>query len=276
MAVKTARFDPARHLEQQGWAGKGTALQQGHISRPLAVVQKKTLSGIGKDRDEAVPFWDHIFAATAASLNIGSGSGSSSPAPPSSSWTTLTPAGSSSPAPRIPPKLSISAQTRMAREMARRQLYSRFFRGKVYMGDEEEEVEVKPSEKKGKRKASEIDSVVENGVKDSGLSVQAEKKKEKREKKEKSEKREKKDKSKGKQKEDETNEERRARRAEKKENREKKEAKLGEDGQPKTKKEKKTKREESSGTRIEQEKSSKKKRKEREDGEEKSKKKSKQ
>jgi hypothetical protein len=35
-----------------------TALQQGHISRPIAVVQKKTMSGVGKDRDEAVPFWD--------------------------------------------------------------------------------------------------------------------------------------------------------------------------------------------------------------------------
>lgn len=34
------------------------ALKNGHATRPLAVVQKKTLSGIGKDRDEAVPFWD--------------------------------------------------------------------------------------------------------------------------------------------------------------------------------------------------------------------------
>lgn len=34
------------------------ALKQGHISRPIAVVQKKTMSGVGKDRDEAVPFWD--------------------------------------------------------------------------------------------------------------------------------------------------------------------------------------------------------------------------
>ena len=34
------------------------ALKHGHSTRPLAVVKKKTLSGIGKDRDEAVPFWD--------------------------------------------------------------------------------------------------------------------------------------------------------------------------------------------------------------------------
>lgn len=34
------------------------ALKQGHMTRPIAVVQKKTLSGVGKDRDEAVPFWD--------------------------------------------------------------------------------------------------------------------------------------------------------------------------------------------------------------------------
>lgn len=34
------------------------ALRNGHATRPLAVIQKKTLSGIGKDRDEAIPFWD--------------------------------------------------------------------------------------------------------------------------------------------------------------------------------------------------------------------------
>lgn len=34
------------------------ALKQGHATRPLAVVQKRNLGGIGRDRDEAVPFWD--------------------------------------------------------------------------------------------------------------------------------------------------------------------------------------------------------------------------
>ncbi|KAK6907862.1 hypothetical protein I203_101863 [Kwoniella mangroviensis CBS 8507] len=134
---KKAKFDPAAHLHKHGWKGKGTALKHGHAIRPLAVVQKKTLSGIGKDRDEAVPFWDHIFAATAASLF--SPSPSSSPGPSSSSW---------APAPikadqkgniisnpqeivAKRPKLSINATARAGRELAKRGLYSRFFRGKV-------------------------------------------------------------------------------------------------------------------------------------------------
>ena len=66
------RFDPEAHLHKQGWKGKGTgefdmilresslivAFKQGHATRPLAVVRKKNLAGIGKDRDEAIPFWD--------------------------------------------------------------------------------------------------------------------------------------------------------------------------------------------------------------------------
>lgn len=71
--VHKAKFDPEAHLHKQGWKGKGTgelsfhdfadladdaALKAGHATRPLAVVRKKNLGGIGKDRDEAVPFWD--------------------------------------------------------------------------------------------------------------------------------------------------------------------------------------------------------------------------
>jgi hypothetical protein len=77
-------FDPNQHLLSQGWQGKGTgesslevcssrefgsvshrrlvdllpALKDGHATRPIAVVQKKTLAGVGKDRDESTPFWD--------------------------------------------------------------------------------------------------------------------------------------------------------------------------------------------------------------------------
>ncbi|OWZ74865.1 hypothetical protein C365_06532 [Cryptococcus neoformans Bt85] len=171
MAVIKTSFDAAKHLEKQGWKGKGTALKNGHATRPLAVVQKKTLSGIGKDRDEAVPFWDHIFAATAANLLIPSAP--SSPASGSTSkWATLAPAtasgtsqsASSSSSP-VPPKqrLSIGTQTRVSREMARRQLYSRFLRGKVYIPDEE--VEIKEDEEEwSKSKATEVKVVVEGGV----------------------------------------------------------------------------------------------------------------
>ena len=51
-------LDSHSYLLSQGWGGKGTGLRQGAISRPLAIPQKKTLAGLGKDRDEAFPFWD--------------------------------------------------------------------------------------------------------------------------------------------------------------------------------------------------------------------------
>jgi hypothetical protein len=51
-------LDGASYLAAQGWAGKGNGLRLGAISRPLAIPQKKTFSGLGKDRDEAFPFWD--------------------------------------------------------------------------------------------------------------------------------------------------------------------------------------------------------------------------
>ena len=46
------------YLVSQGWHGKGSGLRKGAISRPIMVAQKKSLSGVGKDRDEAFPFWD--------------------------------------------------------------------------------------------------------------------------------------------------------------------------------------------------------------------------
>ena len=51
-------LDGHSYLVAQGWSGNGSGLRQGAISRPLAISQKKTLSGLGKDRDEAFPFWD--------------------------------------------------------------------------------------------------------------------------------------------------------------------------------------------------------------------------
>jgi hypothetical protein len=51
-------LDGHSYLLSQGWTGKGTGLRHGAITRPLAIPQKKTLAGLGKDRDEAFPFWD--------------------------------------------------------------------------------------------------------------------------------------------------------------------------------------------------------------------------
>jgi len=54
----------------QGWSGAGTALRAGAISKPLAIPQKKNLAGLGKDRDDAFPFWDHVFSAAAKSIKL--------------------------------------------------------------------------------------------------------------------------------------------------------------------------------------------------------------
>lgn len=46
------------YLVAQGWKGTGKALREGAINRPVIIAQKKTLAGVGRDRDEAFPFWD--------------------------------------------------------------------------------------------------------------------------------------------------------------------------------------------------------------------------
>jgi hypothetical protein len=46
------------YLRAHGWAGTGTALRAGALARPLAPAQKRTLAGVGRDRDDAFPFWD--------------------------------------------------------------------------------------------------------------------------------------------------------------------------------------------------------------------------
>lgn len=53
-------LDGHSYLVAQGWTGKGSGLREGAISRPLAIPQKRTLAGVGKDRDEAFPFWDQL------------------------------------------------------------------------------------------------------------------------------------------------------------------------------------------------------------------------
>lgn len=53
-------LDGHSFLISQGWSGTGTGLRQDALIRPLAIPQKRTLSGLGKDRDEAFPFWDQF------------------------------------------------------------------------------------------------------------------------------------------------------------------------------------------------------------------------
>jgi hypothetical protein len=51
-------LDGHSYLASYGWSGKGTGLRSGAIDKPLAIPPKRNLSGVGKDRDEAFPFWD--------------------------------------------------------------------------------------------------------------------------------------------------------------------------------------------------------------------------
>ncbi|KAF8908890.1 hypothetical protein CPB84DRAFT_1703262 [Gymnopilus junonius] len=147
-------LDGHSYLVAQGWSGKGTGLRQGAISRPLAIPQKRTLAGVGKDRDEAFPFWDHLFSAAAKSIQVkclsddeeegDSASTSSNPTLKRTSTGILstrrpldgTPADSDCTTPNEvesdsqTSRLSLIAQAK--RDAAKRGLYSRFFRGPVH------------------------------------------------------------------------------------------------------------------------------------------------
>ncbi|KIY63398.1 hypothetical protein CYLTODRAFT_458153 [Cylindrobasidium torrendii FP15055 ss-10] len=144
-------LDGHSYLVAQGWSGTGSGLRNGAISRPITVAQKKTLSGIGKDRDEAFPFWDHVFTAAASSLNIKiynsdddsdeSDSDEQTSVAPKLARTTTgilsnkRPTTGTAALPSPPasgtstPNLSLMAQAK--REVARRRLYSGFFKGPV-------------------------------------------------------------------------------------------------------------------------------------------------
>ncbi|KAJ7366995.1 hypothetical protein DFH08DRAFT_836194 [Mycena albidolilacea] len=143
-------LDVHSHLVSQGWTGSGTGLRQGAISRPLAIPQKKTLAGLGKDRDEAFPFWDHLFSAASKSIQIklsGDDSDDDSDSAPNAPSLKRTSTGilsnrrpvtgpSADSGATTPdadddtsPRLSLLASAK--REAAKRVLYSRFFRGPV-------------------------------------------------------------------------------------------------------------------------------------------------
>ncbi|KAJ3757738.1 hypothetical protein EV360DRAFT_95067 [Lentinula raphanica] len=152
-------LDGHSYLVAQGWSGKGNGLRKGAIAKPITVNQKKTLAGLGKDRDEAFPFWDHLFSAASQAIKVkiddsdasDSDELQSNAAPtlrrtatgilsnrrpvdvtPSSTSGITTPDRSSSEVPR----LSLIAIAK--REAARRNLYSKFYRGAILISEEDE------------------------------------------------------------------------------------------------------------------------------------------
>ncbi|KAJ3504779.1 hypothetical protein NLJ89_g7762 [Agrocybe chaxingu] len=144
-------LDSHDYLVNQGWSGKGTGLRHGAISRPLAIPQKKNLAGLGKDRDEAFPFWDHLFSAAANSIKLKCLSdGEEDESEQSSNNVEIkrtstgilstrrppegTPAtsGSSTPNPDSDPQIPrLSLLATAKRDAAKQGLYSRFFRGPI-------------------------------------------------------------------------------------------------------------------------------------------------
>ncbi|KAF9483452.1 hypothetical protein BDN70DRAFT_873728 [Pholiota conissans] len=142
-------LDGHSYLVSQGWGGKGTGLREGAISRPIAISQKKNLAGLGKDRDEAFPFWDHLFSAAAKSIVVkclsddedASESSSSNEVAITRTSTGIlsnrrplegTPATSGSSTPNTSStNSSLSLIAIAKRDAARRGLYSRFFKGPV-------------------------------------------------------------------------------------------------------------------------------------------------
>jgi len=143
------------YLVGQGWQGTGKALREGGISRPVVITQKKSLAGVGKDRDEAYPFWDHVFTAAATSIKVklykDDGDEDTDTPQPSGSGTPIdrTSTGIISNKPQkvglsVLETLTASKSTRMSvmslakRESARRGLYSQFFRGPILGPDTEE------------------------------------------------------------------------------------------------------------------------------------------
>jgi nucleolar protein TMA23 len=152
-------LDGHAFLVNQGWSGAGNGLRNGSISRPISIPQKRTLAGIGKDRDEAFPFWDHLFAVAASAIQIEcfssddedgdvatkcvrsstldlrqTSTGILSNLPPVVGTPIfsddITPAACSEAASgSSTPRLSLMALAK--REAARRGLYSKFFRGPI-------------------------------------------------------------------------------------------------------------------------------------------------
>lgn len=127
-------FSPALYLRGLGWSGPGSSLQPENKHarvKPITVPQKNTLSGIGKDRDTAYPWWEFVFT-TAVSKAEGdndahhrtsTGILSNRPPPLRTTLPDRDPAQPSS------PRMSLLDQAKQ--ESARRQLYSNFLKGKM-------------------------------------------------------------------------------------------------------------------------------------------------
>ncbi|ESK95751.1 ribosome biogenesis protein [Moniliophthora roreri MCA 2997] len=221
-------LDGHSYLVSQGWSGKGTGLRKGAIAKPITITQKKTLAGLGKDRDEAFPFWDHLFSAASKSIQVKISNDDSdnsdtdtlaeNSVPTLNRTTTgilsnrrpvdVTPAttsGTSTPDFLDAPRLSLIALAK--REAAKRNLYSRFYRGPILGPDRE------PSEQDQPPTPLQSPSTMATSSPDTPLEEAEKKKKRKADDLEKEERRERK---RAKKEAKETEKEKRSKKAEKK------------------------------------------------------------
>ncbi|KAG2102199.1 uncharacterized protein F5147DRAFT_762520 [Suillus discolor] len=163
-------LDGQSYLASYGWSGKGTGLRTGAIDRPLAIPKKRNLAGVGKDRDEAFPFWDHLYSAATKAITIkiadddedDEDDDDDDQNEDSLRSTTLqlkrtttgiisnrrplsgTPAsGITTPDSDIYPRISV--MTIAKREAARKGLYSRFFRGPTLAPDDPSNLSSSPA-----------------------------------------------------------------------------------------------------------------------------------
>ncbi|KAG6335561.1 hypothetical protein ID866_3524 [Astraeus odoratus] len=189
-------LDGYTYLTSYGWTGRGSGLRKGAIEKPISIPQKRNLAGVGKDRDEAFPFWDHLFTAASKAIAIKVTSDDeededdpskndasdiartstgiiSNRRPVNGTPASETTSGMTTPDPITDPRLSLIAIAK--REAAKRGLYSKFFRGPVLGPDTDPSTSTAPS-----TSSSPPTLIVDSGSEDLPGSVKGVEKKRKR------------------------------------------------------------------------------------------------
>ncbi|ORY76235.1 hypothetical protein BCR35DRAFT_353396 [Leucosporidium creatinivorum] len=148
----STKFNPGDYLKGLGWKGEGTGLHEGSRAKPVTVAKKTSLSGLGKDRDVAFPWWEMVFKNVAGKVGTSTTdkkddphhrttTGIISPLPPRPKADEYTPSTSSSSG-----GINMDAFAAAKIEQARRQLYAGFLRGKVVGGTAEEAIKKEQEE----------------------------------------------------------------------------------------------------------------------------------
>ncbi|CEQ42511.1 SPOSA6832_04342, partial [Sporobolomyces salmonicolor] len=173
--MSTKSFDSATYLRGLGWSGPGSSLNNSPHGRakPVTVAQKKTLSGVGRDRDTAFPWWEMVFSSVAGKVGgvkvehhrTSTGILSHRPPPPkANAYEELTPEEKKNRG-----GLNMDAMAHAKLEMARRQLYSGFLRGTVLSGSgDDKEMDEGPAKKRKRSTEEEDDSSADEAEKASG------------------------------------------------------------------------------------------------------------